>query len=390
MECRNADSLCDRILHGRMNAVNVAVVGAGVTGLSIAWNLRRWGIDAVVLERRGVAAGASGVQPGGVRQQWGTAVNCRLARESAAFYRDAREHLGGPLELPFTACGYLFLAHSDDALEQLRANAAVQAAGGVPSRLVDADEAARLVPGLTTESVVGASWCGEDGYVDRPQAVVEAFARDATLELAEVVAIRREGTSWRLALRDGGYLDAETVVVAAGADTPALLAPLGIDVPIEPESRWLFLSEPIGERLVEPLVVSAERRFAAKQLADGRVLASDLAAVDDTDANAPEWRAAIRRSIRELLPILEHVDFNVLVHGVYDVTPDRQAIVGPVPGEDGLWLAAGFSGHGFMLAPAVGRVVAEAITGGAHDEALSVIDPARFAEHRLVPEPQLV
>ena len=373
-----------------MRAVNVAVVGAGVTGLSIAWHLCRRGVEAVVVERAGVAAGASGVQPGGVRQQWGTAVNCRLARESAAFYRDAREHLGGPLELPFSACGYLFLAHSAAALEHLRTNVAVQTAAGVPSRLVDADGAARLVPGLAVESVAGASWCHEDGYVDRPQAVVESFAREARVEIAEVAAIGREGTAWRLELRDGDHLAAETVVVAAGVDTPGLLAPLGIEIPIERESRWLFLSDPIGERLVEPLVVSAERRFAAKQLADGRVLASDLSAVAETDERAPEWRAAIRRSVRELLPVLEHVDFSVLVHGVYDVTPDRQAIVGPVPGEDGLWLAAGFSGHGFMLAPAVGRIVADAIAGGARDEALSIIDPARFAEHRLVPEPQLV
>ena len=373
-----------------MKAVNVAVVGAGVTGLSVAWHLRRRGIETVVVERAGVAAGASGVQPGGVRQQWGTAVNCRLARESAAFYRHAGEQLDGPLELPFTACGYLFLAHSNEALAQLRANVAVQAAAGVPSRLVDADEAARLVHGLAVETVAGASWSGGDGYVDRPQAVVEAFAREATVEIADVAAIRREGSDWQLAFRAGGRLDAETVVVAAGVDTPALLAPLGVDVPIARESRWLFLSEPIAERLVEPLVVSAERRFAAKQLADGRVLASDLSAVAETDAGAPTWRAAIRRSMRELLPVLEHVDFSVLVHGVYDVTPDRQAIVGPVPGEDGLWLAAGFSGHGFMLAPAIGRIVAEAIAGERSDDALSILDLARFAEGRLVPEPQLV
>ena len=366
------------------------MIGAGVTGLSVAWHLQRRGIGAVVVERSGVAAGASGVQPGGVRQQWGTAVNCRLARESAAFYRRAHEHLGGPLELPFTACGYLFLAHSDAALAQLRANVAVQAAADVPSRIVDADEAARLVPGLAVESVTGASWCDEDGYLDRPQAIVEAFSREATIEIGEVVGLRREGSAWRLVLRDGSHVDAAAVVVAVGIDTPSLLAPLGIDVPIEPESRWLFLSEPIAERLVEPLVVSAERRFAAKQLADGRVLASDLSAVDDSDAAAPEWRRAIRRSILELVPVLEHVDFSVIVHGVYDVTPDRQAIVGHVPGEDGLWLAAGFSGHGFMLAPAVGRILAEAIAGESYDEALSIIDPARFAEQRLVPEPQLV
>ena len=109
-----------------------------------------------------------------------------------------------------------------------------------------------------------------------------------------------------------------------------------------------------------------------------------------SDADAPRWRASIRRSIRELLPHLEYVDFTILTDGVYDVTPDRQAIIGPVRSEDGLWIAAGFSGHGFMLAPAVGRILADAITGAARDEALTLLDPGRFAENRLLPEPQVV
>ena len=235
------------------------VVGAGVIGLSIAWHLRRRGVDTLVLEREGIAAGASGVQPGGVRQQWGTTVNCRLSRESAAFYGRAQEHLNGPVELRFTPCGYLFLAHSEQALARLRANADVQAAAGVPSRVVDAGEAGRIVPGLVTDSVTGAGWCAEDGYVDRPQAVIEALARGTRIKIGDVVDLRREAGSWRLSLRGGGAAQASTVVVAAGVDSPDLLAPLGVALPVDRESRWLFLSDPIRERLLEPLVVSAER-----------------------------------------------------------------------------------------------------------------------------------
>ena len=122
-------------------------------------------------------------------------------------------------------------------------------------------------------------------------------------------------------------------MVAAGIDTPALLEPLGVELPIEAESRWLFLSEPIRERLLEPLVVSAERRFAAKQLANGRVLASDLSAVGPSRRGGVALAAGDPPApIRELLPVLEYVDFTVLAHGVYDVTPDRQAIIGRVPG----------------------------------------------------------
>ena len=320
----------------------------------------------------------------------GTRVNCLLARESAAFYREAQERLEAPVELGFRECGYLFLAHSEETLERMRANVAVQNAAGVPSRLVTPDDAGELVPGLLTASLVGAAWCSEDGYFDRPQSVVEAFARGTRIEIASVAALRPQGEGWALELGNGSIVRAEHVVVAAGIDAVPLLRPLGAELPIDPEDRWLFLSEPIHERLVESLVVSPELRFAAKQLGDGRVLASDLSAMGQSDDDAPAWREAVRRSIRVLLPVLEYVDFTVLVHGIYDVTPDRQAIIGRVPGHDGLWVAAGFSGHGFMLAPAVGRVLGDAITGSSEDDALAVLDPGRFGEGRLVPEPQVV
>src|SRR5262249_6586268 len=160
--------------------------------------------------------------------------------------------------------------------------------------------------------------------------------------------IAQDGSGWRLDLARGAPVYADAVVVAAGADTAALLAPLGVEVAIEREDRYLFLSEPIRERLLEPLVVSAERRFAAKQLGDGRVLASDRAASGAPAGGRREaWRATIRGGVEELVPMLEYVSLPVLVHGEYDVTPDHQPVLGPVA--DGVHVAAGFSGHGFMI-----------------------------------------
>ncbi len=130
-------------------------------------------------------------------------------------------------------------------------------------------------------------------------------------------------------------------------------------------------------------------RFAAKQLGDGRVLASDLAAAGAADEGVARWRAHVQAGIRELLPRLEYVDFPILASGTYDITPDRQPILGAVPGHERLYLAAGFSGHGFMIAPAVGRILADAV-GGRHDPILDVLDAARFADGRRVDEPQVV
>ena len=119
----------------------VAVVGGGVIGLAIARELRDRGVRAAVLERTAIGAGASGVQPGGVRQQWGTPIACRLARESVAFWASADERLGSPVPLGFRRCGYLFAAHSEATLARLAANVAVQNAEGVPSRIVSPGEA---------------------------------------------------------------------------------------------------------------------------------------------------------------------------------------------------------------------------------------------------------
>ncbi len=144
-------------------SADAVVVGAGITGLAIARSLRERGAAVVVVERSGIGSGQSGVQPGGVRQQWGTEITCRLARESAAFWTEADDRLASPVELGFRRCGYLFVAHSTSTLDRLRANVEVQNRQAIPSRIVAPEEAAELVPGLQTDTLAGGAWCGEDG-----------------------------------------------------------------------------------------------------------------------------------------------------------------------------------------------------------------------------------
>jgi sarcosine oxidase subunit beta len=375
--------------------VKVAVIGAGITGLSVGFHLAERGADVVVHERTGVAAEASGVQPGGVRQQWGTRVNCRLARESIAFFRDLDRRLEPRTSPTLEAGGYLFLAHSPERLATLAADVALQNEVGVPSVLVTPAELEVLVPGMDVAGVTGAAYCAEDGYFDQPQAVVEAFAdacrrRGVAIEQSSVTAIAGGASGWSLERSEGPPAQADAVVVATGYDTPSLLAGLAVDVPITKQARYLLLSEPIRERLLEPLVVSAERRFAAKHLGNGRMLASDLAAAGDPDEGAPRWRAHVAQTVAELLPILEYVTYPIVVEGFYDVTPDHQPLIGPVPGHEGLWLAAGFSGHGFMIAPAVGRIVSEGVLGLGRDSALESFALDRFERGHVIPELQIV
>ncbi len=378
-----------------MREVEVAIVGAGVTGLSIAYHLRERGIGPVaVFDRAGIGAGASGVQPGGVRRQWSSRPHCLLADESYAFYGDIAARLEPATRPVLEPCGYLFVAHSEPALAQLRANVTLQNGLGIPSEIVSPERVAEIVAGLDASSLAGAAWCGTDGYFDQPQAVVEAFGeaawrRGAQLEIAEVRRIAPDGEGWRVDLPDGG-LHARHVVLAAGYDTPPLVAPLGIELPIVKEQRFLFLSRPVRERLLEPLLVSSERRFAAKQLANGRVLASDLTANGDPERERETWRRTVRLGIEELTPMLSYVDFDLLIDGFYDTTPDHTEILGPVGGFPGLWVAAGFSGHGFMLAPAAGRALAAWVGGGDPGEPARAFMLDRFDGGRLEPETQVV
>lgn len=377
--------------------VDVAVVGAGITGLSVAWHLTQRGLSVAAFDGRGIGSGATAIQPGGVRQQWGTEVACKMAREAFSFYGEIGERLQPAVDPGMTACGYLFVAQGEAELAAQRERLELQHRLGVPSREVTPAEAGELVEGLDAGNIIGGVWCDQDGYFDRPLAVVGAFHEaavraGATFHDLGVEKISRDGEGWLLELRKGAKARAQTVVVAAAWDTPSLLSPLGVELPIDKEPKYLFYSDPIRERLLEPLVIAPEKHFAAKQLADGSVLASDLGAgnANRPGENREIWHSNVRRAITELLPILEYVSFPVLVEGFYDVTPDRQPVLGPLEGHDGLFVAAGLNGRGLMMAPTIGRAIADGIVNGRMDEWFAPLGAARFADGQLTPELQVV
>ncbi len=376
--------MSEELTDGERRSTQVAVVGAGITGMSAAWQLSRRGLDVLVIDRVGVGAGATGIQPGGIRAQWASHDSLAMAIESQRFYERFAEETGTSHDPGLDHCGYCFVASNETTLQALAEAVRNQNALGVPSVMVGPDDLAELVPGLATDELAGGSFNPRDGYLDRPGAPVAGFAEaaqscGASIVIGKVDGIDRQGAEWSLRLTGGGRITAPHVVLAAGMGSASLCESLGVQVPLKGEPRYLFYSPQIQPCLVKPLLVFQDEHFAVKHLADGSVLASDLSISADVEVDEQGWRTNVTDTAHRLVPVLTYVRFPTMVTGVYDVTPDAQLLVGPLPGRDGIVLAAGMNGRGLMVAPCVGRMVAELVQGDDSGVPESLL-PGRFSD----------
>jgi sarcosine oxidase subunit beta len=365
-----------------MQTADVAIIGGGVIGCSIAYYLAEIGMTStVVFERKHVASGATGICPGGIRQQFEGRAECILAQRSMRFFEQINERLQPESPFFLERSGYLFLAESEPVLARFCRNVAMQNQLGIPSRIVTPTEIAEIVQHLILNGVIGGSFCAEDGFLEDCDGMSNRMlrcARDrgAKLVLQEIVDIKREDEEWRLATPADSWI-VQQVVIAAGIDAPAMAAKIGLALPITPERRRLAYTEPLSQALMHPLVVALERGFAGKQLVNGVFYLGWLAETPDSD-NLTFTEHALSAG-ETLLPALAELPVRRVVEGFYDSTPDHRPILGEVPGVDGIFLAVGFSGHGFMLAPAVGEVLANLIAGRARDPLLDEFSLPRFA-----------
>lgn len=341
------------------------VAGGGVVGASIAYHLAAKGARGVVLaDIAEIGSGATGKALGGVRQQFSSEPEVRLARESAAFFRGLGRDLFQPV-------GYLFLATTEAGLAELEQRRQVQAALDVPVERVDAAS----VAGLRVDDVLGAVFCGEDGTAD-PAGITQELARRAAALGVEVL----EHT-------DALELDAETLVLATGADSAFLGAKLGVELPVRALVRQLAETEPIpGLPRDLPLTIEAESGFHFRRRGDALVLAmpEPQPRWDTSPAVDPDLIADKVARIAHRFPGAAGVPIRRSWAGLYDMTPDAHPIIGTVA--EGLYAACGFSGHGFMQAPAVGRIVADELLDGGSDFDLGPFRLERFAGGTIFPE----
>jgi glycine/D-amino acid oxidase-like deaminating enzyme len=339
----------------------IVIAGAGAIGANIAYQLGLRGAEDVVLaDRAGIASGATGKAMGGVRQQFSTVAEVRLARESVGFLRELGPELFQPV-------GYLFLASTENGLAGLEERAELQRGLGVPVERVDPAR----VAGLRVDDVLGAVACWEDGVAD-PSAVTRELVARAAAAGVEV----REGT-------DARELEADVLVIAAGAFSPELWP----EIPIRPLCRQLVEVGPV-EGLPDdlPMVLEAETGFHFRRAGDRLRLAmsepvprwTDREEVDDALVDDWRERIAYRYSDAAGAPVAR------AWAGLYDMTPDAHPIIGWVG--DGVYAACGFSGHGFMQSPAVGKAVAEELLEGEASFDLSPYRLERFDEGAVFPE----
>ncbi len=343
----------------------IVVAGAGAIGASIAYHLALFSAtDVLLVDRAEVASGATAKAMGGVRQQFSTPAEVRLAQASIAFF----EELGEPF---FRQVGYLFLASSDAGLAELEARRSVQVELGVPVERVDP----AFVAGLRTDDVTGAVFCAEDGVADPAAVTRELVARavERGVELRERTAAET--------------LAADVLVIACGAWSADLAARFDVDLPVRPLCRQLLETSPLPDVPADlPMVLEAESGFHFRRRGDHLVVAmadpEPRWGYDETvDGSLLPDRLA---RLRHRYPPAHGASIERAWAGLYDMTPDAHPIIGWVA--DGLNAACGFSGHGFMQAPAVGRAVAAELLGRDAEVDLSPYRLERFDDGAVFPE----
>jgi sarcosine oxidase subunit beta len=380
-----------------MRPAAVAVIGGGVMGASVAWHLADRGRrDVVVLDRaQAPGAGSSGRATGGFRAQYATAVNVRLsllAREKLLRFRD---EIGA--DPGYSPAGYLWLAASQSELRALRAARALQHAEGLTEATeVAPEEIARLNPALQLDGIVGGAFCPSDGFI-RPLGIVEGYLAAAARLGARVewgVEVRdlvRDGAGRVVAIETSrGRLATEAVVNAAGPWAATIAAMAGVALPLTPLRRQVAATPPCDLLPAGmPMTIWTGDGFHLR-VRDGRVLLlwptpGVPGQPFDTSVD-PDWLDAVLAMAHTRIPVLcrTRVDPGACWAGLYEMSPDKHAILGAAPECANMFLINGSSGHGVMHSPALGQLLAEIICDGrATTLDVSCLEPGRFAEGRL-------
>lgn len=362
-----------------MNMPDVIIIGAGVVGTSIAYHLAKRGCrNVIVLEKNYIGSGSTEKCPGGIRQQFSTETNIKLSMESVKFFEhfeDETEHAAD-----FCQHGYLILSTSKDELDTFHQNVDLQRKLGLKVYLLSPPEIRDIIPGLNLEDILGATFCPTDGYAD-PYSVVTGFASAAkrlgvkVYEETEVTGIELTNDKVTGVLTTRGKFEAPIVVNAAGPYASIVGRMVGLDIPIHSSRRHVFITEPLFSypNLLEglnrpnlPMVVDFHNGFWFRR--ESSCLLFGMRNPDEPEgfSTSVDWdffTDTLAQVACHRLPGLSDIGIMRGQAGLHADTPDYMAILGETPTIQGLYLACGFSGHGFMHSPAVGRLTADLVLG---------------------------
>ncbi|MGA3186640.1 MAG: FAD-binding oxidoreductase [Bryobacteraceae bacterium] len=381
-----------------IETADIVIIGAGIVGSSIAYQLTAAGCRSVVLLEResSQGKGSTGKSMGGVRAQFSTPVNIQMSLYSIPFFRDFEETMGHPSG--YRPQGYLFVATAERHLEYLRANYERQIAAGLTTAsLVSREDIVEMVPQLRSDDILGGSFCSTDGFVD-PYSVMTGFTLHAVDQGAQLI---RDAQVTGLSLDAKGVASVETtqgtiatrtVVNAAGAWSAAIAKMAGVDLPVEPLRRMLVPTEPFDKVAHSaPMVVDMSTGFHFRPEGLGLLLAWNDPE-EKSGFNTTFDRGFIEKILTravDRVPVFEDLEVNPsrAWAGLYEMTPDHHPVLGAAPGVGGFYFANGFSGHGVMHSPATGKILADLILKGTTDLIdAKLLDYARFSEGRLIEE----
>jgi len=376
---------------------SVVVVGAGVIGCSVAFQLARMGRkDVVVLEREPLpGAGSTSRANGGIRAQFTTEANVRMSLLSMEILDGLEEEIGEPPA--YRKAGYLFLTDSAEKLAAMERAAEYQRGLGVSVEVLDAAAVRRRVPWVAGERLAGGTFGPRDGFIDpgRLCSFLASAAAHAGVSFRygrEVVGAEEAAGGYVLRTADGASWEAPQVVIAAGAWSARVAALLGVEVPVEPVRRHLFLTGPVRDLPpVIPMTIDADTGVLVRREGERVLVAwsnADEPPGFDTTCD-PEFVLRFADALSARFPSVAAagIDQRRSWAGLYEVTPDHHAIVGEVTGRPGLVLVTGFSGHGVMHAPAAGRCAAEIVVRGRSESVdVSALSLCRFGRGELIHE----